>query len=63
MRIFEDHHVVAVIVGISGLLAAKQNKYGVADVRKVTLLIVDAVGDVMLPREIRSPPCHGSGRP
>jgi uncharacterized protein with GYD domain len=50
MRILKITMLVAVILSISGLLAAKQNKYGVADVRKVTFSSSMRVGDVMLPQ-------------
>jgi hypothetical protein len=41
---------VAVVLAVAGLLSAKVNKYGVADVRKVTLTAPTRVGDVLLPQ-------------
>ena len=40
----------AVILGISSLLQAGTNKYGVGDVRKLTLTGPTRVGDVVLPQ-------------
>jgi hypothetical protein len=50
MRILKIPMLVAVVLSISGLLVAKQNKYGVADVRKVTFSSSMRVGDVVLPQ-------------
>jgi hypothetical protein len=41
---------IAVVLCVSGVLSAKTNKYGVADVRKVTLSAPTRVGDVLLPQ-------------
>lgn len=40
----------AIVLCMSGVLAAKTNKYGVADVRKVTLTAPTRIGDVLLPQ-------------
>jgi len=40
----------AIVLCMSGVLAAGTNKYGVADVRKVTLSAPTRVGDVLLPQ-------------
>jgi hypothetical protein len=40
----------AVVLMVAGLLSAKVNKYGVADVRKVVLTAPTRVGDVLLPQ-------------
>ena len=40
----------AIVLCMSGVLAARTNKYGVADVRKVTLSAPTRVGDVLLPQ-------------
>jgi hypothetical protein len=50
MRILKISMLVAVVLSISGLLLAKQNKYGVADVRKVTFSSATRVGDALLPQ-------------
>jgi hypothetical protein len=42
--------VVAVALSLTGLLQAKQNKYGVADVRKITFTAPVRVGQVLLPQ-------------
>jgi hypothetical protein len=39
-----------VVLSMSALLLAKTNKYGVADVRKITLTAATRVGDVLLPQ-------------
>lgn len=39
----------AVILCLSGMLQAATNKYGVADVRKLTLTAATRIGDVVLP--------------
>ena len=41
---------VTVLLTFAGLLAAWTNKYGVADVRKLTLTAPTLVGDVLLPQ-------------
>ena len=41
---------IAVVLCVSGVLLAKTGKYGVADVRKVTLTGPTRVGDVLLPQ-------------
>jgi len=41
---------MAVVLCVSGVLLAKTGKYGVADVRKVTLTGPTRVGDVLLPQ-------------
>jgi hypothetical protein len=41
---------VAILLTVAGLLSAATNKYGVADVRKVTLSAPTRVGDVLLPQ-------------
>jgi hypothetical protein len=41
--------LMAVALILTGLLAAKTNKYGVADVRRLTLTAPTRVGDVLLP--------------
>ena len=50
MRILKITMLAVVVLSISGLLLAKQNKYGVADVRKVTFSSSIRVGDAMLPQ-------------
>jgi hypothetical protein len=40
----------AIILCVSGVLSAKTSKYGVADVRKVTLTAPTRVGEVLLPQ-------------
>lgn len=40
----------AVALILTGLLAAKTNKYGVSDVRRLTLTAPTRVGDVLLPK-------------
>lgn len=50
MRILKITMLVAVVLSISGLLAAKQNKHGVADVRKITFSSSMRVGDAVLPQ-------------
>jgi hypothetical protein len=41
---------IAVVLCVSGVLLAKTGKYGVADVRKVTLTAPTRVGEVLLPQ-------------
>jgi hypothetical protein len=50
MRILKITILAIVVLSISGLLLAKQNKYGVADVRKVTFSSSMRVGDALLPQ-------------
>jgi len=50
MRIFKITLLVAVVLSVSGLLLAKQNKFGVADVRKVSFSSPMRVGDTVLPQ-------------
>jgi hypothetical protein len=42
--------LVAMALSFTGLLQAKQNKYGVADVRNVTFAAPMRVGEVLLPQ-------------
>jgi len=42
--------IITVLVVVGSAFAAKTNKYGVADVRKVTLSSPTRVGDVLLPQ-------------
>ena len=41
---------IVFILCVTGILLAKTNKYGVSDVRKITLTAVTRVGDVLLPQ-------------
>ncbi len=50
MRILKITILAVVVLSLSGLLLAKQNKYGVSDVRKVTFSSSIRVGDTLLPQ-------------
>ena len=51
MKIFKTTALcIMFVLTLAGLLAAKANKFGVADVRKLTLSAPTRVGDVLLPK-------------
>ena len=50
MRLLKVITVFALTLCVSGVMSAKTNKYGVADVRKVNLSAPTRVGDVLLPQ-------------
>ena len=51
MKIFKTTALCMMFVlTLAGLVAAKANKYGVADLRKVTFSAPTRVGDVLLPK-------------
>ena len=51
MKIFKTTALCMLFVlTLAGLVAAKANKYGVADLRKLTLSAATRVGDVLLPQ-------------
>lgn len=49
MRLFKVAAIIVCIVGLSLLVNAGQNKLGIADSQKLTLVYAMRVGDVLLP--------------